>query len=335
MGTCCVAQLRHDEDSVPALPEIRMRSLQGCRPLRRKPRRAFWATFVALGIVSFAACGAQRPVLAPVDPKLRATTTVAPPITPTSSSKAATSATAAKLDPEATAKPKGTTKPGGKATTTTTARLGAVHGALPPMENTMRGLIATPVGNPEVHKSPSVASALIPVARVNALGVTTVFAVVGDDNAPWIEVLLPTRPNGSTGWVQRSQVSVATTDARIFISLERRVLKVLRGTSTLLQATVAIGTVTNPTPRGPTYVSELIDTGKPNGAYGPYAFGLAMHSNTLTEFAGGDGQVGVHGTNAPKLIGQRVSHGCVRMTNENVRRLVDLKLALGTPVYIS
>lgn len=320
---------------MPALPEIRMHFLQECRRLRRRPRHGIWAALVAIGVLSFAGCGAQRPVLAPVDPKLRTTTTVAPANTPTSGSKVTASTTAPKLEPKTTAKPKAKAKPGAKVTATTTAQPGTVHSGLPPMENTMRGLIATPVGNPEVHKSPSAASALIPVARVNALGVTTVFAVVGDDNAPWIEVLLPTRPNGSTGWVQRSQVRVATTDARIFINLERRVLKVVRGTSTLLQATVAVGTVTNPTPTGPTYISELIDTGKPNGAYGPYAFGLAMHSNTLTEFAGGDGQVGVHGTNAPKLIGQRVSHGCVRMTNDNVRRLVDLKLALGTPVYIS
>ena len=92
--------------------------------------------------------------------------------------------------------------------------------------------------------------------------------------------------------------------------------------------------MTNPTPTGASYITELLDTGNPNGTYGPYAFGLALHSETLTEFGGGDGQVGIHGTNTPRLIGQRVSHGCVRLNNDDMRRLVDLKLALGTPVFV-
>jgi lipoprotein-anchoring transpeptidase ErfK/SrfK len=265
------------------------------------------AALVAMS-AALAACGAQRPVLAPVNPRLRATTTTAAALIPTSG-------------PETTSGP------------VTTARQPSFR-RLHAGTTTMHGLIATPIGNPVVHKNPSLTSPLIPVARLNPLGVNTVFAIIGNDSTPWIEVLLPTRPNGTIGWVQRSEVRVATTDARVFVNLARRLLTVTRGKYTLMQARIATGTVTNPTPTGPTFVTELIDTGDANGTYGPYAFGLALHSNTLTEFGGGDGQVGIHGTNTPNLIGQRVSHGCVRLTNENVRRLVSLKLALGTPVFI-
>jgi LysM repeat protein len=46
----------------------------------------------------------------------------------------------------------------------------------------------------------------------------------------------------------------------------------------------------------------------------------------------GDGY-GIHGTNQPELIGQMVSHGCIRMYNKDVEQLYD-QVALGTPVHI-
>lgn len=46
----------------------------------------------------------------------------------------------------------------------------------------------------------------------------------------------------------------------------------------------------------------------------------------------GDGY-GIHGTDEPQSIGQSVSHGCVRMRNEDIERLYPM-VAVGTPVYI-
>jgi L,D-transpeptidase ErfK/SrfK len=43
--------------------------------------------------------------------------------------------------------------------------------------------------------------------------------------------------------------------------------------------------------------------------------------------------IAVHGTNNPELLGQAVSHGCIRMTNEAVRRLYH-EVEIGTPVII-
>jgi lipoprotein-anchoring transpeptidase ErfK/SrfK len=43
--------------------------------------------------------------------------------------------------------------------------------------------------------------------------------------------------------------------------------------------------------------------------------------------------IAVHGTNNPDLLGQPVSHGCIRMTNEAVRRLYH-EVEIGTPVII-
>ena len=81
------------------------------------------------------------------------------------------------------------------------------------------------------------------------------------------------------------------------------------------------------------YVTDVLDTGNDGGAYGPFALGLSAHSETLSEFGGGDGQVGIHGTNDPSSIGNNVSHGCVRVPNDIVSQLAAI-VPLGTPVTI-
>jgi lipoprotein-anchoring transpeptidase ErfK/SrfK len=43
--------------------------------------------------------------------------------------------------------------------------------------------------------------------------------------------------------------------------------------------------------------------------------------------------IAVHGTNKPELLGQNVSHGCIRMTNEAARQLYH-EVEVGTPVII-
>ena len=66
--------------------------------------------------------------------------------------------------------------------------------------------------------------------------------------------------------------------------------------------------------------------------YGPIAFGTNARSTFLTDWPGG-GYIGIHGTNAPELLPGRVSHGCVRMRNEDILALSRL-MPVGTPVTI-
>ena len=54
--------------------------------------------------------------------------------------------------------------------------------------------------------------------------------------------------------------------------------------------------------------------------------------SVLSDWPGG-GVVGVHGTNEPELIPGRPSHGCVRLRNDKILRLVAL-MPIGTPVRI-
>jgi lipoprotein-anchoring transpeptidase ErfK/SrfK len=81
------------------------------------------------------------------------------------------------------------------------------------------------------------------------------------------------------------------------------------------------------------FVTDPVDLhDRPNLGYGVFALGLSGHSDVLTEFGGGDGQIAIHGTNNPGDIGNDVSHGCVRVTNDAIERLS--QLPLGTPVEI-
>ena len=71
----------------------------------------------------------------------------------------------------------------------------------------------------------------------------------------------------------------------------------------------------------------------PKGPYGPYAFGLSGFSEVIHHFNGGDGVIGLHGTNQPAAVGHDVSHGCIRMRNSDISYLARL-LPLGTPIRI-
>lgn len=148
-----------------------------------------------------------------------------------------------------------------------------------------------------------------------------------------LEVLLPIRPNGSTGWVATKDVKVAADPYRVVVQLGAHRLVVYNRSAIVLDTAIGVGTRETPTPGGRYYIKELLKPKDPNGPYGPYAYGLSGFSNVLTEFAGGDGIIGLHGTNEPQLVGQDVSHGCIRLSNQDIEQLVPL-LPLGTPVVI-
>ncbi len=69
------------------------------------------------------------------------------------------------------------------------------------------------------------------------------------------------------------------------------------------------------------------------GPFGPYADPLSGFSEVLFDFAGGDGQFGIHGTNDASTLGGDVSHGCIRMSNVGITLLAGT-LPAGVPVRI-
>lgn len=170
------------------------------------------------------------------------------------------------------------------------------------------------------------------LANPNRLGAPLVFLVVGAQEN-WLQVMLPERPNGATGWVRRADVRIYQDDYLVVVHLGTYRLDLYKDGNQVETFPVAVGSRYSPTPTGSFYVTELLAPSDPNGAYGPDAFGLSDFSNTYTEFDGGPGQVAIHGTDEPWVIGTAASHGCVRLNNAAVSQLAGV-LPVGTPVQI-
>jgi hypothetical protein len=136
-----------------------------------------------------------------------------------------------------------------------------------------------------------------------------------------------------TGWVPTDRLGpLSHTDTQLIIDRAARRAVLRRGGRVVLRAPVAIGRARSPTPAGRAYVREILTPHPATGPYGVLALGLSAYSDTATDWPGG-GQVGIHGTNEPDLIGGRVTHGCVRLTNRAIARL-GRAVTVGTPVLI-
>ena len=213
-------------------------------------------------------------------------------------------------------------------------------------------LTPTPAATPETEETPrhesQVATAAVPKVEVfeepaarrpfttfdhpNSFGTPRVF-LVQEYAGDWIRVLLPMRPNGSEGWVRAEDVTLATNPYRIEVDLGDFELTAYKHDRVVVQSRAAIGTGGTPTPQGRFFTTILAKPSDPASPYGKYAYGLSAYSEVLNTFAGGDGQVAIHGTNQPSLIGTAVSHGCVRVDNPTITKLARL-IPLGTPVRI-
>jgi lipoprotein-anchoring transpeptidase ErfK/SrfK len=150
--------------------------------------------------------------------------------------------------------------------------------------------------------------------------------------ARWVQLSLPGRPNGGRGWVPRAAVELHRAQRRIVVLRGARRLQVRRISDgrLLLSAPVAVGMPGAETPLGRNYYVSARFVPR-NAFFGSYALETSAYSR-LSDWPGG-GVVGIHGTDRPRLIGQAVSHGCIRMFNRDVDRLRRLA-PLGTPIDI-
>jgi hypothetical protein len=148
----------------------------------------------------------------------------------------------------------------------------------------------------------------------------------------WLRARLPILPNGSTGWLPRSALGVyGIVHTRLVVDLQGLTATLLRDNRPVFRAPIGVGQAEWPTPTGEFYIrSKLTRYSSP--FYGPLAFGTSARSAVLTDWPGG-GFVGIHGTNAPQLLPGRVSHGCIRLRNEDILELGRL-MPVGTPLTI-
>ncbi|RED65540.1 L,D-transpeptidase [Cohnella lupini] len=97
---------------------------------------------------------------------------------------------------------------------------------------------------------------------------------------------------------------------RIIVDLSDRNLYLLDGNTVVRSFPVGIGKMLTKTPTGEfSIVNKQAD---PGGPYGAFWMGLSKP------------HYGIHGTNDPASIGREVSHGCIRMYNDDVLTLATI-----------
>ncbi len=123
------------------------------------------------------------------------------------------------------------------------------------------------------------------------------------------------------------------TGKKIILNLASRLLTLYEGTEKVRIYPVAVGAPETPSPVGefsilekevnPSWTDPKTEITVPSGPSNPLGY----------RWLGLYGNYGIHGTNAPWSIGRSVSHGCIRMYEEDVEELFE-SVPMGTPVEI-
>lgn len=147
----------------------------------------------------------------------------------------------------------------------------------------------------------------------------------------WVQARVPGL-DGRTGWIPRAALGgYHVVRTRLVVDLQRLTATLYDAGRKVFEAPVGIGRVQWPTPRGEFYVRDRLRT-LDTSFYGPLAFGTSARSAVLTDWPGG-GFIGIHGTSRPGILPGRVSHGCIRLRNEDILELGRL-MPVGTPLSI-
>ncbi len=212
--------------------------------------------------------------------------------------------------------------------TTFTTVDGAPVDATP--DNATDGLVVHPRRETPVHDAPDGK----PLARMPR----TMFDDVGNTWLPvieqqpgWVRVLLPSKPNSSTGWIRSADVDDARTPYVINVHLRTKKLQLVKDGRVTDTWTAGIGKPTAPTPVGRTFLMGAISD--PKQTFSPVILPLGTHSPTLDTFGGGPGTVAIHTWPTADVFGKESSDGCIRVPSDALKKLTGVPL--GTLVTIT
>jgi lipoprotein-anchoring transpeptidase ErfK/SrfK len=156
----------------------------------------------------------------------------------------------------------------------------------------------------------------------------------GSGGGLWVRVRLPMRPDGATGWVPADAGSTGSSSWAIVIHRAARRAVVLDDGKVQASFQIVVGKPSTPTPLGTFFVVEKLRLA-PGVTEGPWALATSAYSDVLSGFAGGDGQVALHGTvGFTDPLGTFASHGCVRFAPAAISWIAN-HVGLGTPVIVS
>jgi hypothetical protein len=229
--------------------------------------------------------------------------------------------------------------------------LGAVCLAAVPSVSTLRAFASTPtrvqatqelvvlLTTHSAHRAPEAGSPQVSLvsARTPITGEQTTLPVIsrsiGAGGEQWLQVMLPGRPDGLTGWISQQDTSPLVTPWRIVIDLAARRVRAYDDGRMAGSFRAVVGKASTPTPTGGFFVEEVLQM-TPTEPGGPFALALSARSNALQEFEGGPGQIAIHGRdNLGGTLGAAESHGCIRLATASIDWLA-ARIDPGTPVTI-
>lgn len=149
----------------------------------------------------------------------------------------------------------------------------------------------------------------------------------------WLQVMLPGRPDGLTGWIALQGTRKLMTAWHIVVELSARRVSIYGDGRLARRFQAIVGKPSTPTPTGQFFVEETLQMSA-GEAGGPFALALSARSNALQEFEGGPGQIALHGRdNLGGTLGTAASHGCVRLGTASIEWLA-ARIGPGTPTTI-
>ncbi|MGI5238621.1 L,D-transpeptidase [Dactylosporangium sp. CA-139066] len=151
-----------------------------------------------------------------------------------------------------------------------------------------------------------------------------------DRQPGWFRVLLPSRPNHATGWLDTTGLEVARTPYQVRVNIRDTRLQLHRDGVLIGQWTVAVGARATPTPTGRTFVlASVVDDSQ---RMSPLILPLGIHSPTLSTYHGGPATTAIHSWPSRNVYGKHVSNGCVRVPLDALHALA--AVPLGTLVQL-
>ena len=169
-----------------------------------------------------------------------------------------------------------------------------------------------------------------PFAKVTPKQMGDTWLPVIDQEKGWTQVLLPSRPNGSIGWLRTGQLVERHTPYVVRVHVGSRRMELVRDGRTVGEWSVAVGAPETPTPTGRTFLlGSVVDESQ---GFSPLILPLGTHSDTLDTYGGGPGTVALHGWQDTSVFGKAISHGCVRVPADALDQLS--QVPLGTLVII-
>ena len=215
---------------------------------------------------------------------------------------------------------------------------------------------SSPIAAPSQIRGATIAGIVVPVEALSRpgagrkvwwVGTTTLWSgepqfllVLGSSTrrgGEWLRVLLPIRPDGTTGWIPRNDVTLTGTRYWITVDKQDRTVTVYHGGKLVQQYLAVIGKPATPPPDGLAAIYERDPQPDPQGFLGPWALPLTIFSNVLFNFGGGPGRVAIHGRAGASLLdplGSAASHGCIRIDNTAIDWMA-AHIPQGTPVEIT